>query len=60
MARKGFPSTLGAMGDPDLRAMQFDPERTYLRESPFGAMDPHERLDVLDAENIDIAISTQP
>ena len=44
------------MGDPDLRAMQFDPERTYLRESPFGAMDPHERLDVLDAENIDIAI----
>jgi predicted TIM-barrel fold metal-dependent hydrolase len=56
MARKGFPSTLGAMGDPDLRAMQFDPERTYLRESPFGAMDPHERLEVLDAENIDIAI----
>ena len=56
MARKGFPSTLGAMGDPDLRSMQFDPERTYLRESPYGAMDPNERLDVLDAENIDIAI----
>jgi predicted TIM-barrel fold metal-dependent hydrolase len=56
MARKGFPSTLGAMGDPDLRAMQFDPERTYLRESPFGAMDPNERLALLDAENIDIVI----
>ena len=56
MARKGFPSTLGAMGDPDLRAMQFDPERTYLRESPYGAMDPNERLALLDAENIDIAI----
>jgi predicted TIM-barrel fold metal-dependent hydrolase len=56
MARKGFPSTLGAMGDPDLRAMQFDPERTYVRESPFGAMDPNERLALLDAENIDIAI----
>jgi predicted TIM-barrel fold metal-dependent hydrolase len=56
MARKGFPSTLGAMGDPDLRAMQFDPERTYLNESPYGAMDPNERLALLDAENIDIAI----
>jgi len=56
MARKGFPSTLGAMGDPDLRAMQFDPERTYLRESPYGAMDPNERLTLLDAENIDIVI----
>ncbi len=40
MSRRGFPSTLGAMGDPDLRAMQKDPERTYLREAPFGSMDP--------------------
>jgi hypothetical protein len=56
MARKGFPSTLGAMGDPDLRATQFDPERTYLRESPYGSMDPNERLALLDAENIYIAI----
>src|SRR2546423_1030722 len=56
MSRRGFPSTLGAMGDPDLRAMQLDPERTYLGEAPFGSMDPNERLKVLDAEHIDAAI----
>ena len=56
MSRKGFPSTLGAMGDPDLRAMQLDPERTYVGEAPFGSMDPDERLKVLDAEHIDAAI----
>jgi uncharacterized protein len=56
MSRRGFPSTLGAMGDPDLRAMQKDPERTYLREAPFGSMDPSERLELLDAEGIDAAV----
>jgi len=56
MSRNGFPSTLGAMGAPDLPAMQKDPERTYLREAPFGSMDPKERIDVLDAEHIDAAI----
>src|ERR1043165_6908609 len=56
MSRKGFPSTLGAMGDPDLKAMQLDPERTYLGEAPYGSMDPVERLEVLDAEGIDAAI----
>ena len=30
MSRRGFPSTLGAMGYPDLAALQKDPERTYL------------------------------
>ncbi len=53
LSRRGFPSTLGAMGDPDLRSMQLDPERTYLGEAPFGSMDPDERLKLLDAENID-------
>ena len=56
MSRRGFPSTLGAMGDPDLRAMQLDPERTYLAEAPFGSMDPDERLKVLDAEGIDAVV----
>src|SRR6185503_14354635 len=56
MSRRGFPSTLGAMGDPDLGAIMFDPERTYLDEAPFGSMDPDERLKVLDAEHIDAAI----
>jgi len=56
MSRRGFPSTLGAMGYPDLGALQKDPERTYLREAPYGTMHAQERVDVLDAENIDIAI----
>ena len=46
----------GPGGDPDLRAMQLDPERTYLREAPYGSMDPKERLELLDAEGIDAAI----
>src|SRR4051795_3195785 len=29
VSRHGFVSTLGAMGAPDLKAMQLDPERTY-------------------------------
>ena len=56
MSRKGFPSTLGAMGDPDLRAMQLDPARTYLREAPYGSMDPDERCRLLDAEGIDAVV----
>jgi predicted TIM-barrel fold metal-dependent hydrolase len=56
MSRKGFPSTLGAMGDPDLRGIQLDPERTYEREAPYGSMDPAERVQLLDAEGIDAAV----
>ncbi|HZM30746.1 MAG TPA: amidohydrolase family protein [Acidimicrobiales bacterium] len=56
LSRGGFPSTLGAMGDPDLRSMQLDPERTYVSEAPFGSMDPGERLELLDAEGIDAAV----
>lgn len=56
MSRRGFPSTLGAMGAPDLRDIQFDPERTYLAEAPYGSMDPGERLELLDAERLDAVI----
>ena len=56
MSRRGFPSTLGAMGAPDLADMQKSPDRTYLREAPYGSMHPTERLDLLDAENIDTVI----
>jgi len=56
MSRRGFPSTLGAMGDPDLRSMQRDPSRTYLSEAPYGSMDPKERLNLLDAEGIDAVV----
>ncbi|MEZ5250136.1 MAG: hypothetical protein R2713_13275 [Ilumatobacteraceae bacterium] len=56
MSRAGFPATLGAMGAPDLGDIQKNPERTYLREAPYGSMDPAERIRVLDAEHIEEAI----
>ena len=56
MSRRGLPSTLGAMGDPELPAVQLDPERTYAGEAPYGSMDPGERIDVLDAEGIDAVV----
>jgi predicted TIM-barrel fold metal-dependent hydrolase len=56
MTRKGALSTMGAMGAPNLKEIAADPERTYLKEAPFGTMDPAERLQVLDAEHIDAAI----
>ena len=56
MSRRGFPATLGAMGAPDLPAIQKDPARTYMAEAPFGSMDPNERLQLLDAEGLDAVI----
>jgi predicted TIM-barrel fold metal-dependent hydrolase len=56
MSRRGMPSTLGSMGDPHLGSIQRDPSRTYLREAPFGSMNPTERVDLLDAEHIDAAV----
>jgi uncharacterized protein len=56
MSRRGFPATLGAMGAPDLTDIQRNPERTYMLEAPFGSMDPKQRLEVLDAENMDASI----
>src|SRR4051794_10878929 len=56
MSRRGFPSTLGAMGDPDFAAVMRDPERTYVSEAPYGSMNPDERLKVLDAEGIDAVV----
>jgi predicted TIM-barrel fold metal-dependent hydrolase len=56
MSRRGFPSTLGAMGAPDIGEMRRDPARTYVGEAPFGSMDPAERLELLDAEGIDAVV----
>ena len=56
LARPGMVSTLGAMGAPDLPDIMFNPDRTYLGEIPYGAMDPHQRIDLLDAEGLDMAI----
>jgi predicted TIM-barrel fold metal-dependent hydrolase len=56
MSRRGFPSTLAAMGRPDLRAMARDPEITYENHAAFGSTDAKERLQLLDAEGIDAAV----
>lgn len=56
MSRMGSVSVLGAMGDPDLAAIQKDPTKTYLSEAPYGSMDPGQRLELLDAEGIDAAV----
>jgi uncharacterized protein len=56
MSRRGFPSTLGSMGHPDLREVALDPARTYVGEAPFGSMDPGERVALLDTEGIDAAV----
>ena len=56
MSRKGFPSTLAAMGRQDLAKMMFDPDVTYDNHAPAAATDPKERLKYLDAEHIDAAV----
>jgi len=56
LARKGFPSTLAAMGTANLKAMARDPDVTYDNHAAPGATDHHERLRLLDAEHIDAAV----
>jgi predicted TIM-barrel fold metal-dependent hydrolase len=56
MSRRGFPSTLAAMGRPDLRAMARDPDVTYENHAAYGSTDAKERLQLLDAEGIDAAV----
>ena len=56
MSRRGFPSTLAAMGRPDLIEMAKDPSITYDNHAPSGATDAKERLKLLDAEHIDAAV----
>ena len=55
MSRSGFPSTLGAMGAPDLVAMQRTPNGPTSTKRPSAAW-TRERLEVLDAENIDAVV----
>ena len=56
MSRRGFPSTLAAMGRPDLAAMAKDPDITFENHAPAGSRDVKERLKLLDAEHIDAAV----
>jgi len=56
MSNKGFPGTLGRMGETRVDELRPSPERTYLSGAPFGSMDAAERVRLLDAENLDAAI----
>ena len=56
MSRKGFPGTLGAMGKMHVEDVRPSPERTYLAGAPHGSMDMKERLERLDAENLEAAV----
>jgi predicted TIM-barrel fold metal-dependent hydrolase len=54
MSRRGFPGTLGGMGK-SLEDFRPNAERTYLAGAPFGSMDAKERVERLDAENLEAA-----
>ena len=56
LSNRGFPGTLGRMGERRVEEMRPSPERTYLRGAAFGSMDARERLALLDAENLDAAV----
>jgi len=56
LSRRGFPGTLGAMGKMHVEDVRPSPERTYLAGAPHGSMDMKERLERLDAENLDAAV----
>jgi predicted TIM-barrel fold metal-dependent hydrolase len=56
LSRRGFPGTLGGMGKTDVESFRPKPERTYLAGAPHGSMDAAERLERLDAENLDAAL----
>lgn len=56
MTRKGYPATLGRMGQTEVEAFRPHPDRTYAANMPFGACDAVERLALLDAEGLDAAV----
>ena len=56
MTRKGFPATLGRMGQTELENYAPDPARTYLDNMPYGAMDTTERVTLCDAEGLEGAL----
>lgn len=56
MSRRGFPSTLAAMGRRDLAKMARDPDITFDNHAAYGSRDAKERLQLLDAEGIDAAV----
>jgi predicted TIM-barrel fold metal-dependent hydrolase len=53
--RPGGLAAFGAMGKGE-EVLMPHPERTYKNQAPFGAMDPKERLTLMDQEGLDKAI----
>jgi hypothetical protein len=53
--RKGYPATLGRMGQKDLDAFKPHPDKTHAANMPYGACNAEERLKLLDAEGLDAA-----
>lgn len=56
MTRKGYPATLGRMGQKELEAFKPAPDKTYMANAPYGAMDADERLKLLDTEGLDASV----
>ncbi len=56
MTARGFPATLGRMGQTELELFEPHPDRTYMKEAPYGSMDADERLKLLDAEGLEAAV----
>jgi predicted TIM-barrel fold metal-dependent hydrolase len=56
MTRRGYPATLGRMGERDLEVFRPSPDKTYMANAPYGAMDAQQRLKLLDAEGLDAAV----
>lgn len=56
LSRRGFPGTLGKMGETRIDEFRPSPERTYMRGAAFGSMDAKERLLLLDAEHLEAAV----
>ena len=54
--RKGYPATLGRMGQKDLEAFKPHPDKTYAANMPYGACNADERLKLLDAEGLEAAV----
>src|SRR5580704_6416154 len=55
MAQPGFLAALGGMGK-EQDQLRPDAERTYVGSAPFGSMDAHERVELLDRENLAKAV----
>src|SRR5258708_13207328 len=58
--RKGYPATLGRMGQKDLDAFKPHPDKTYAANMPYGACNAEDRLKLLHPEGLDAAAPPPP